>query len=121
MSACSYFSAVEDPGLMSSFWAAYFVMALLLALNRISIIIMFPIREFIMCFKINGWGAASLEYATPLAPERLKAAHESGFKADMITPPMKIAMMRNHPMKGCTDERIFVSAPCVPPARHRPS
>eukprot|EP00967_Tisochrysis_lutea_P058056 scaffold73751_cov33-Tisochrysis_lutea.AAC.3 len=109
MSACSYFSAQEDPDFMTRFYLAYFVLAGLIALNRIIIFVVYPLREFICCLKLNRLHVFSPQYLQPIGPEIVRLPGWYGYELDVVTPVEKISMMRRLKMRGCTEERAFVS------------
>lgn len=110
MSACSYFSAVEDPSYMSRFYVVYFVFTALVALNRLAICVMYPLRELLYCFKLNKLNVFSPEFLQPIGPRIVLLPGWQGYKDDVVTPVEKISMMRRLKIKGCSEERAFVSA-----------
>jgi len=107
MSACSYFSAVEDVEYMTRFYVIYFVFAALVALNRAAICIMYPMRELFYCFRLNGSKVVSAEYLQPLGPEFTKKPGYDGYKDDVMTPMEKLTKMRTLPIKSCSEPRAL--------------
>lgn len=101
---------------MSRFYVVYFVFIVLVALNRLAICVMYPLRELFYCLKLNKLNVLSPEYLQPIGPRIVLLPGWHGYKDDVVTPVEKISMMRQLKLKGCNEERTFVSAPMPPSA-----
>lgn len=95
---------------MSRFYVVYFVFTALVALNRLAICVMYPLRELLYCFKLNKLNVFSPEFLQPIGPRIVLLPGWQGYKDDVVTPVEKISMMRRLKIKGCSEERAFVSA-----------